>query len=103
MPILTIDSEKILLILKNIIGNAIKFTVQRGRVRILVRSICQGAEVSVAGTGPGIPAGNLITIFEKFEQTTMEALPPVHGTGLGKAVAKQKITHDGGKIWARSK
>jgi signal transduction histidine kinase len=103
LPILTIKSEKILPIFRNIIGNAIKFIVQRGRVRIPVRSIFQGAEVSVADTGPGIPAGNLITIFEKFEQATMEALPRVHGTGLGKAVAKQKITHDGGKIWARSK
>jgi len=93
----------ILLVPRNIIGNAIKFIVQRGRVRIPVRSICQGAEVSVADTGPGIPAGNHITIFEKSEQATMEALPPVHGTGLGKAVAKQKITHDGDKILARSK
>jgi signal transduction histidine kinase len=83
LPILTIDSEKILLILRNIVGNAIKFTVQRGRVRIPVRSICQGADVSVADTGPGIPASNLITILEKSEQATMEALPPVSGDKVG--------------------
>ncbi|MGO8988640.1 MAG: sensor histidine kinase [bacterium] len=74
LSILTIDSEKILLVLRNITGNAIKSTVRRGRVRILVRSICQGADVSVTDTAPGIPAGNLITIFEKFEQTTIEEM-----------------------------
>jgi len=103
LPILTIDSEKILQVLRNIIRNGIKFTPQRGRVRISVRSIDQGAEVSIADTGPVMPAGNLITIFGKFQQATMETLPPVQGTGLGLAIAIQIITHQGGKIWAQSK
>jgi signal transduction histidine kinase len=50
-----------------------------------------------------MPAGNLITIFGKFQQATMEALLPVHGTGLGLAIGIQIIKHQGGKIWARSK
>ena len=59
-------------------------------------------EVSVADTGPGIPAGDLITIFEKFQQATTGGSPPIQGTGLGLAIAKQIIIYHGGKIWAES-
>ena len=102
LPIIKIDSERILQALRNIIGNAVKFTPEKGRVRVSARRAHHGVEVSVADTGPGIPAGNLITIFEKFQQAIPEGSRPVNGTGLGLAIAKQIITHHGGKIWAES-
>ncbi len=102
LPNIKIDSERILQALRNIIGNAVKFTPERGQVRVSARRADHGVEVSVADTGPGIPAGNLITIFEKFQQATPEGPRPVKGTGLGLAIAKQIITHHGGKIWAES-
>jgi len=103
LPILKIDSERVLQALRNIIGNAIKFTPEKGRVGISVRSVDGAVEVSVADTGPGIPAGDLITIFEKFQQATTRGSPPIQGTGLGLAITKQIIIHHGGKIWAESK
>jgi two-component system sensor histidine kinase GlrK len=102
LPILKIDSERVLQALRNIIGNAIKFTPEKGRVRISARSVDGTIEVSVADTGPGIPPGNLITIFEKFQQTPTGGASPIQGTGLGLAMAKQIIIHHGGKIWAES-
>jgi two-component system sensor histidine kinase GlrK len=102
LPTLKIDSERILQALRNIVGNAVKFTPEKGWVRVSARRVDHGVEVSVADTGPGIPAGNLITIFEKFQQATSEGSHPVKGTGLGLAIAKQIITHHGGKIWAES-
>lgn len=102
LPILKIDSERILQALRNIIGNAVKFTPEKGRVSISVRSVDGVIEVSVADTGPGIPAENLITIFEKFRQATTRGSPPIQGTGLGLAITKQIIVHHGGKIWAES-
>jgi len=103
LPILKIDSERILQVLRNIVGNAVKFTPEAGRVRISARSIDHQVEVSVADTGPGIPAGNLITIFEKFQQATTGGSSRIQGTGLGLAIAKQIITRHGGKIWAESR
>jgi len=103
LPIIKIDSERILQALRNIVGNAVKFTPEAGRVRISVRSIDHQVEVSVADTGPGIPAGNLITIFEKFQQATTGGSSRIQGTGLGLAIAKQIITRHGGKIWAESR
>jgi two-component system sensor histidine kinase GlrK len=102
LPILKMDSERILQALRNIIGNAVKFTPEKGQVRVSARRGDHGVEVSVADTGPGIPAGNLITIFEKFQQATPEGSHAVKGTGLGSAIAKQIIIHHGGKIWAES-
>jgi len=102
LPIIKIDSERILQALRNIIGNAMKFTPEKGRVKISVRSVDHGVEVSVADTGPGIPAESLITIFEKFQQATTGGSSPIKGTGLGLAIAKEIITHHGGKIWAES-
>jgi two-component system, NtrC family, sensor histidine kinase GlrK len=102
LPIIKIDRERILQALRNLIGNAIKFSPEKGRVRISVRSVDHGVEVSVADAGPGIPAEDLTTIFEKFKQATIGGLPPIQGTGLGLAIAKQIITYHGGKIWAES-
>ncbi len=102
LPILKMDSERILQALRNIVGNAVKFTPEKGRVRVSARRADHGVEVSVADTGPGIPAGDLITIFEKFQQANKEGSHSVKGTGLGLAITKQIITHHGGKIWAES-
>jgi two-component system sensor histidine kinase GlrK len=102
LPTLNMDSERMLQALRNIIGNAVKFTPENGRVRVSARAADHGVEVSVADTGPGIPAGNLITIFEKFQQGAAGRAHPVKGTGLGLAIAKQIITLHGGKIWAES-
>ena len=102
LPIVKIDSERILQALRNIIGNAVKFTPEGGRVKVSARSADHGVEVSIADTGPGIPKDNLITIFEKFQQAITDRTLPAQGTGLGLAIAKQIITHHGGKIWAES-
>ena len=101
LPIINIDRERLLQVLRNLIGNAVKFTPDAGQVKILARSIDGGVEVSVADTGPGIPTEDLSTIFEKFRQVNSEA-SQIKGTGLGLAIAKQVITRHGGKIWAES-
>jgi two-component system sensor histidine kinase GlrK len=103
LPIVKIDSEKILQALRNIIGNAVKFTPEAGRITISARSVDHGVEVSVSDTGPGIPAENLVTVFEKFQQAPAKGLSPIRGTGLGLAIAKEIITRHGGRIWAESR
>lgn len=102
LPIIKIDSERVLQALRNIIGNAVKFTPDGGRVGVLARPIEKGVEVSVEDTGPGISTENLPTIFEKFQQVNNKGPYQSKGTGLGLAIAKQIVTHHGGKIWAES-
>ena len=103
LPIPKIDTERFLQVLRNVIGNALKFTPEGGRVNVSVRTIDQGLQISVADTGPGIPEKNLTTVFEKFQQVNTKGSYKTKGTGLGLAIAKQVITHHGGKIWAESK
>jgi two-component system sensor histidine kinase GlrK len=97
-----VDQERILQVLRNLLGNAIKFTSEGGSVKVVARAVDGKVEVQIQDTGPGIPSENLSRIFEKYQQ----ALPGNHslkGTGLGLAIAKHIITAHGGHIWAQSK
>lgn len=102
LPVIKVDSEKVLQALRNLIGNAVKFTPDGGQVTISARQRDRAVEVSVADTGPGIPAENLATIFDKFQQAASAGSYRIKGTGLGLAIVKHIITSHGGKVWAES-
>jgi two-component system sensor histidine kinase GlrK len=102
LPIIKIDREKILQVLRNLIGNAVKFTPEGGQVRVVARLMNRGIEVSVSDTGPGITKENLTTIFEKFRQAHLKNSSYTRGTGLGLAIVKHVITAHGGRVWAES-
>ncbi len=103
LPVAKIDTERFLQVLRNVIGNALKFTPEGGHVKVSVQPITRGLQISVADTGPGIPEKNLTTIFEKFQQVDHRGSYKNKGSGLGLAIAKQVVAHHGGKIWAESK
>ena len=102
LPTIKVDHERILQVLRNLLGNAVKFTPEGGHIDISARPIPQGLEVAVADSGPGIPPEHLSSIFSKFQQVTPTGSYRVKGTGLGLAIAKQIIVSHGGKIWATS-
>jgi two-component system sensor histidine kinase GlrK len=102
LPMIKIDREKILQVLRNLIGNAVKFTPEGGQVRVVARLMNRGVEVSVSDTGPGITKENLTTIFEKFHQAPFKHSNHIKGTGLGLAIVKHVITAHGGRVWAES-
>ncbi len=102
LPFLRMDREKILQTLRNLIGNAVKFSPERGRVTITAQRMNQEVKVSVADTGPGIPKDDLASIFEKFHQAPFHHSDQFKGTGLGLAIVKHVITAHGGKVWAES-
>ena len=102
LPVIKIDREKILQVLRNLIGNAVKFTPAGGQVRVVARLVNRGVEVSVSDTGPGITKENLTSIFEKFRQARLKNSDHMKGTGLGLAIVKHVITAHGGRVWAES-
>jgi signal transduction histidine kinase len=102
LPVIKIDREKILQVLRNLVGNAVKFTPEGGQVRVVARLVNRGVEVSVSDTGPGIKKENLTTIFEKFHQAPFKHSNPIKGTGLGLAIVNHVITAHGGRVWAES-
>ncbi len=102
IPPLKLDRERILQALRNLIGNAAKYTPEGGK--ILISSYCRdyGVEFSVKDSGPGIPKENLKNIFNKFHQFPIKPSEQGSGTGLGLAFVQHIVTAHGGKVWAES-
>jgi signal transduction histidine kinase len=101
LPGLSIDAERMLQVLRNLIGNALKFTPRGGTVSITARHEKKTVLVSVADTGPGIPAEHVAVIFDKFRQAPGAGRIP--GSGLGLAIVKHIIEAHGGTVWVQSK
>ena len=102
LPYVKMDGERILQALRNLIGNAVKFTPWGGHVTISAQPLEKGVSVSVADTGPGVPKEDLNAIFDKFRQATLTNYSKIKGTGLGLAIVKHIISAHGGKVWVES-
>jgi PAS domain S-box-containing protein len=104
IPEVNLDPNKIIQVLNNLIGNAIKFTPQGGSITVgLVLSKEDGViKVSVADTGMGIAKEDLPKVFDKFYQTQERAPTDISGTGIGLAIVREIVELHGGKVWAES-
>ena len=91
------DSTRIIQILTNLVGNAIKFTAE-GEVRLELSAIEGGILFAIRDTGIGIPADKLHDIFEAFRQADGSTTRRYGGTGLGLAISKRLTEVMGGKI-----
>lgn len=93
------DHERILQVLGNIIGNAIKFTPPRGRIAVTLEGSGDSIRFRITDTGAGIPSEHLDAIFERFRQ-----VPGANrsGLGLGLYISRCIVEAHGGKIWAES-
>ncbi|WP_461393172.1 sensor histidine kinase [Deferrisoma sp.] len=93
------DPDRLAQILFNLVGNAAKFT-PHGEIRVSVREAGPGhLEVTVADTGPGIPAEERERIFEKFARGKNAG---TEGAGLGLAICRELVERMGGTIWVES-
>ncbi|HEX8903940.1 MAG TPA: HAMP domain-containing sensor histidine kinase [Longimicrobiaceae bacterium] len=105
LPRVYADRDKVAHVLGNLIGNAIDFTPDGGRVRVVARRSPGDArwiEVGVEDTGIGIDAVHHELIFQEFAQVDASRARIHHGTGLGLAIARQFVRLHGGKIWVES-
>ncbi len=96
LPLINADAGRIVQVLQNLIGNAVKFTPAGGRISVLAALDSDGRSVcfSVGDSGPGIPAADVPHVFERFWHAGRGA--EQRGTGLGLAIAKGIIdAHDG--------
>jgi PAS domain S-box-containing protein len=100
LPTLEIDVDMIRRVLINLLENAIKYT--RSGDQITVKADARDGEliISVADSGPGIPAEDLDKIFDKFTRVTKDDRPK--GLGLGLAFCRLAVEAHGGKIWVES-
>lgn len=102
LPLVWVDRDRMLQVLRNLLSNAIKFTNVNGHVKISARKSEKVIETSISDTGIGIPKENLESIFNKFQQARNVSSVSVKGTGLGLTIVKHIINAHGGKIWVES-
>ncbi|HEX7713281.1 MAG TPA: ATP-binding protein [Bacillota bacterium] len=101
LPPALADENRVVQILYNLLGNAVKFTT-RGYIKVEVKVIGKMLEVCVSDTGEGIPGDKLEDIFKSFEQLDTSLTRKHGGTGLGLSITKQLVELQGGKIRAES-
>jgi two-component system, NtrC family, sensor kinase len=101
IDLVSMDSARVKQVLLNLVGNAVKFTPEGGRVWVRADSEDGAVRVEVGDTGPGIPAEDHERIFLEFQQAGSDVGKP-QGTGLGLALAKKFVEMHGGKIGLES-
>ncbi|MBI4511328.1 MAG: GAF domain-containing protein [Deltaproteobacteria bacterium] len=92
------DRERVLQVLSNLVGNAIKFTSSHGEIKIRGRAMGEEACVSVCDTGRGISETELPHVFDRY----WKGQGCQKGTGLGLTISRGIVEAHGGRIWAES-
>ena len=101
---LTVKTDKNALrnIVQNIIGNAIEYTPQRGKITVAIQKKDDGFIIKVNDTGIGIPKAEQAHVFQKFVRASNAKLLKANGTGIGLYIAERAANLLGGKIWFES-
>jgi signal transduction histidine kinase len=95
----TVDRERVLQVLSNLVGNAIKFVPEGGLVKIAVERDRETVRCSVMDNGSGIVPAHLAHVFDRFWKGEPGGK---RGTGLGLYIAKGIVEAHGGNIWVES-
>ncbi len=93
-----LDRSKIVQVVQNLVGNALKFTPAGGRIDVSVRRAGHEAVVAVEDTGPGFGDADVAQLFDRWHQT--RAGRERGGSGLGLAIARAIVEAHGGRIGA---
>ncbi len=99
---ITADAMQIERVFINLVSNAIKFTPEKGEVKITVKDTGDFMEASVTDTGIGIPKDHIHLIFQEFQRANNAIDNNIKGTGLGLCLVKQIVEAHKGRIWFNS-
>ncbi len=92
------DEDRLIQVLVNLLSNAIKFSPKGAKVSVNYRIVEGACEIRVKDDGPGIPADNVDSVFERFKQLDTTRAQHKSGSGLGLAICKEIVQAHGGKI-----
>jgi signal transduction histidine kinase len=96
------DRRRLEQVFFNLVGNALKFTPEGGRVSIRVSALPEAVEIAVADTGAGIPPDFLPHVFDPFRQAEPTPGRQTSGVGLGLSIARELVDAHKGSIRAES-
>jgi PAS domain S-box-containing protein len=96
------DSDRLRQIVWNLVSNAIKFTPDRGHVRVKLERVGEFVEIAVGDTGVGIAPEFLPFVFDRFRQGDGSSTRRQGGLGLGLAIVRHLTEMHGGSVYAQS-
>jgi signal transduction histidine kinase len=98
-----LDRREMGRVLANILGNIVKYkTGETGKVKAGLKRSGDGAVITIADNGPGVPQGELPKLFTRFYRGDPSRTNPQEGSGLGLAIAKHIVNSHEGSITARN-
>ena len=97
-----IDAAKIVQVLNNLVGNAIKFSPALTQVDVLLSATASTAIIAVDDHGPGIPPNELAKLFKPFSKTSVRSTAGEKSTGLGLAIVRRIAEGHGGEVQVES-
>jgi len=98
LPVVVGDRERLMQVLSNLLGNALKFTPEGRKIAVQVMMAGDAVRISVEDAGSGIAEADLPHIFDRYWQASRGSA----GAGLGLAICKGIVEAHGGRIWATS-
>ncbi len=101
LPEVAADRARVLQVLINLLGNAIKFTPAGGKLSVRAEQREQRVRFAVSDTGPGIAPADLPRVFGRY-WTSGTAHHSGQGLGLGLFIAERIVAAHGGRIWVES-
>ena len=101
LPLIQADKDKIMQVIINLVGNAIKFTPS-GEIVIKAYMDDEKLHIEINDTGVGIPEEHINNLFDRFYQGNASTKRKYGGTGLGLHISKHIVEAHHGKIWAES-
>lgn len=96
------DPEKLEIVLRNILHNAVKYSPANGTINVTVKGSSEKALITVTDQGAGLPPEDLEKIFASFYRSKTPRQADPGGMGLGLHICRDIIEAHGGRIWAES-
>ncbi|GAB4479662.1 MAG: hypothetical protein OHK0057_32230 [Thermoflexibacter sp.] len=96
------DPDQVMLILRNLIANAIKFNPKNGKITLWAKEKQEEMLICVSDTGVGISSEKIKTLFKEDKSTSTKGTEGEKGTGLGLLLCKEFVEKNGGTIWVES-
>ncbi|MBI5149355.1 MAG: PAS domain S-box protein [Candidatus Omnitrophica bacterium] len=104
LPEIDVDPDRVTQVLTNLIGNAVKFTPNGGKIIVEARlsDDKKNVRLMVQDNGIGIAQEHLPKLFSKFYQAGERVASDISGTGIGLSICKEIVELHGGNIWVES-
>jgi two-component system sensor histidine kinase VicK len=98
----SLDQDKFLQVVNNLVSNAIKFTPDEGHIRVCLEEKDQTVLLTVTDDGIGIPPAMQEGLFDKFTKARRPGIRGEESVGLGMSIIKTIVKWHGGNIWFKS-